>query len=666
MSLLRDVGKLAAACLAAALASAALRFFLAGMPPFVVLAACGTLFAVVYLAAIHLLRIPTQDEYEQIRDAIGRYLPTFAALTGWTDGAPCWNFFISLRRQNGNRSASALMLDSLTLPAWAASIVDHIQSLQLRLRIESLIFNASEQPPPAQPASLPVRLWRILRDERKRSQILYSLYFKWDAQRYSIPNDPLRPVDCTDKLAACLENIRGALSPKGSLYRFSPQDLEIVQEQKLDVILRFGFNILRGEILNVPRYGIWSYHHGDNAYYRGGPAYFWEIYESHPLSGVILAGAQRRVDAGLVLCKVPTWRHNRACPPCATGSSRTGLFRFFVIRKLHQLHQYGHEQVAQQSSRTQLVAGRKKLYRSPTNIQMLRFLINWAFRRAVPVRLRPVPYSYWRVALRVGENPLRLDAPDPRGFQWVKSPRGHFYADPVLFEKGGKTWLFFEDYSYLDKTGMIGCAEVLPDGVVSAPRTVLAPGHHLSYPFVFEHQSEIYMLPESGADQIVALYRAHPFPDRWSLEKVLFKGTMAVDTTLWVEDGVYWFFVTMVDPPEAGPQLFLFYADSLVGEWNYHPSNPICTDVRFARGAGRIFRENGRLIRPSQDHSRGYGSACHFRHVLELTKHTYREVSLGSIQPTWERGLTGTHTYNRCGKFEVLDANRPTPLRKVL
>jgi hypothetical protein len=556
-----------------------------------------------------------------------------------------------------------LMLDSLTLPAWAASIVDHIQRSNFA-RIESLIFKACEQPPPVQPAPLPVRLWRILLDKRKRSQILYSLYFKWDARRYSIPNDPLRPVDCTAKLAAC-PRISVVPIAKGFTHRFSPQDLEIVRQQKLDVILRFGFNILRGEILSVPRYGIWSYHHGDNAYYRGGPAYFWEIYERHPLSGVILQVLSEELDAGQVLCKanletqqgVSTVR-NRV-QPYWTAS-------FFVIRKLHQLHQYGWEQVAEQSSQAQLVAGRKKLYRSPTNFQMLRFLIDWAFRRAVPARVRPVPHSYWRVALRAGENPMRLDAPDPCGFHWVKSPRGHYYADPFLFEKDRNTWLFFEDYSYLDKIGTIGCAEVLPDGVISAPRTVLAPGHHLSYPFVFEHQGEIYMLPESGADKIVELYRADPFPDRWSLEKVLFKGTIAVDTTLWKEDGVYWFFVTVVDPPEAGPQLFLFYADSLTGEWNYHPSNPICTDVRFARGAGRIFRDNGRLIRPSQDHSHGYGCACHFRHILELTKNSYCETSLGSIEPNWERGLTGTHTYNRSGIFEVVDANRPTPLRKVL
>ena len=556
-----------------------------------------------------------------------------------------------------------LMLDSLTLPAWAASIVDHIQQSNFA-RIESLILNGSEQPPPVHPAPLPLRLWRVLRDKRRRTQILYGLYCKWDAQRYPIANDPLRSVDCTGKLAACpmLTVIPVA---KGFTHRFSPPDLETVRAQQLDVILRFGFNILRGEVLSVPRCGIWSYHHGDNAYYRGGPAYFWEVYEHHPLSGVILQVLSEELDAGQVLSKANletqqgvSLLRNRV-QPYWTAS-------FFVIRKLHQLHQYGWENVLEQSSRSQLVEGRKKLYRTPTNGQMMRFVVDWALRRAIPVRLRPQTQSYWRVAIRVAQTPLRLEAPDPRGFQWIKSPKAHYYADPFLFEKEGKVWLFFEDYSYLDKTGSIGCAEVLPNGAISHPRTVLAPGHHLSYPFVFEHQGEIYMIPESSDDKTVALYRAGSFPDRWSLEKVLFKGVMAVDTTVWVDDGIFWFFVTVIDPPEAGPQLFLFYADSLTGEWKYHPSNPICSDVRFARGAGRIFSENGRRVRPAQDHSHGYGCACHFMHVLELTKDSYREILVGSIQPDWEKGLTGTHTYNRCGTFEVIDANSLLPLSNVL
>ena len=37
---------------------------------------------------------------------------------------------------------------------------------------------------------------------------------------------------------------------------------------------------LRGEIA---RHGVWSYHHGDNRFYRGGPPGFWEVMEDQPV-----------------------------------------------------------------------------------------------------------------------------------------------------------------------------------------------------------------------------------------------------------------------------------------------------------------------------------------------------------------------------------------------
>jgi O-antigen/teichoic acid export membrane protein len=76
LSLLADIGKLALAAVVAAAACVALRFFLMGATPFFILAICGTLFAFVYLLAICLLRIPTSDEYDQIREAMTRYLPS--------------------------------------------------------------------------------------------------------------------------------------------------------------------------------------------------------------------------------------------------------------------------------------------------------------------------------------------------------------------------------------------------------------------------------------------------------------------------------------------------------------------------------------------------------------------------------------------------------------
>ena len=48
----------------------------------------------------------------------------------------------------------------------------------------------------------------------------------------------------------------------------SDKDLKLIKSEKIDIILRIGFRIIRGGILNSSKYGVWSYHHGDNNVFR--------------------------------------------------------------------------------------------------------------------------------------------------------------------------------------------------------------------------------------------------------------------------------------------------------------------------------------------------------------------------------------------------------------
>jgi hypothetical protein len=247
------------------------------------------------------------------------------------------------------------------------------------------------------------------------------------------------------------------------------------------------------------------------------------------------------------------------------------------------------------------------------------------------------------------------------GFHWIESPRGHFYAYPFVWEHAGRTWVFFEDFLYGEDRGVISCAELTGGGTLGEVRRVLDRPYHLSFPHVMGCGTDIYMIPETGTKGTVELYRAVQFPFEWKLEKVLFEGANPLDTVVWYEDGLFWFFVTLVDTPDAGPQLFLFYAESLTGKWNYHPANPISMDVRRSRGAGTIFCIRGKRIRPSQDGSIAYGYACHLNEILRLTTKEYEERTVAEILPTWSPGLLGTHTYNRTGTVEVVDGRIRVP-----
>jgi hypothetical protein len=105
-------------------------------------------------------------------------------------------------------------------------------------------------------------------------------------------------------------------------------------------------------------------------------------------------------------------------------------------------------------------------------------------------------------------------------------------------------------------------------------------------------------------------------------------------------------------------QLWLFFAPSLDAEWRPHPRNPIVTDPGTARPAGRLFRREGALIRPSQDCARGYGEAVVLNRVDVLSPSEYRETPVDRIEPDWLTGVERTHTYTFDSRYECLDGYR--------
>jgi hypothetical protein len=240
----------------------------------------------------------------------------------------------------------------------------------------------------------------------------------------------------------------------------------------------------------------------------------------------------------------------------------------------------------------------------------------------------------------------------------LPNPAGRYLGDPFPIEVEGHHFIFVEDYSRAARRGAISVLEAGPDDAWSSPRRVLEREHHLSYPFVFEHEGTIYMLPETGEAGRIELHRAVEFPYSWRLDRVLLDGLTAVDTTLHIDEGTFWLFANVIEGQEDRGELWLFSSQSLDGPWRPHPRNPIVTDPGTARPAGRLFRREGLLIRPSQDCSRAYGEAVVLNRVDTLSPHEYREAAVGRIGPNWLTGIQGTHTYTFDSRFECLDGHR--------
>jgi hypothetical protein len=113
-------------------------------------------------------------------------------------------------------------------------------------------------------------------------------------------------------------------------------------------------------------------------------------------------------------------------------------------------------------------------------------------------------------------------------------------------------------------------------------------------------------------------------------------------------------FVAIADT-EFSDELHLYYGDSPLGPWKPHAKNPVKSDVRNSRPAGRPFYWKGDLYRPAQDSSQRYGYGMRINRVVQLTPSEFREEEVSQILPQWRRDLRGTHTLNICDDLTVID-----------
>ena len=266
---------------------------------------------------------------------------------------------------------------------------------------------------------------------------------------------------------------------------------------------------------------------------------------------------------------------------------------------------------------------------------------------------------YWRTAYRLVDGPgiAGTGRVDGAPFAVLPDDGQRFYADPFAFEQGGRLHLFVEEFPYALGRGIISVAELGPDGRFETPRPVLEEPHHLSYPQVFAHDGEIYMIPESSSAAELVLYRAAQFPHCWVRETVLVSGRRLNDMTLLVRDGRFWLIGTeQLGQGSASDTMVALSAAALAGPWSPHPLNPIRIDRASARPGGRFIQRDGRTFLPVQDGTLTYGGGLGLVELLELSDAAVRFGPLRPISPGPAWAVRGIHMLDRAGPLEVIDS----------
>jgi hypothetical protein len=530
-----------------------------------------------------------------------------------------------------------LLVDSLTQPRWVFNIVKDIQASAIA-EICLVVKNQAQEH--EQPRSRLKSYWK------NRNFLLYALYNRLDARATMPEDDAFADVDLEELLPGC--PVLPVLPEMKKFSDWFPEEaVEQIRGYNLDVAISFGFRILRGEALRIARHGVWSYHHGDNLVNRGGPAGFWEVMEGSPLSGSVLQVLSEDLDNGEVLGR--TWV--RTSDRFSVRISKNNLYwrsSSFVMRKLRELYERGEVGSEKNAFRPYY----NRLHKMPTNTELLPRLARLSFTYAASKLDHAFYFDQWTLAYRFKTSP-----DDPNNsfyrFKHLDPPKDKFWADPFAVKHEGKYFVFFEEYLYKDDKAHISVLQLDKSGP-SDPIPVLKRDYHLSYPFVFHWNGRHYMIPETAGNRTVEVYACESFPEQWKLETTLFEGVAARDATLFEVEGTWWMFVAIADT-DSSDELYLYYSSSPLGPWQPHQRNPVKSDVRNSRPAGRPFYWNGELFRAAQDSSRRYGYAMTINRIVRLSPSEFVEEEVSKILPQWRKNLRGTHTLNICDDLTVID-----------
>ena len=563
----------------------------------------------------------------------------------------------SLNRQFYHSAAAGpalrigVMIDGDQVPAFARQILDDIAASNFAHTV-CFIRNSADAAPSTKPKTRLQWLVRHLSSSASWRAIGYLVYQKYLDARFKPYPDPTASVDCSDLMQnTSIIDVKPLKSR--FIDRLCADDLSAVANQRLDVILRFGFRILHGPILTQARYGIWSYHHGDPTRYRGAPPYLWELIENAPTSGAVLQALNETLDGGTVLAEA----HFPTSP--FPSMSRNGFNPYwstthFVIRCLNQLHNALPTNI-DALGRTQILEKLRPIYKTPSNLDVAYWLATTALKRAKRRLSRPAQSGPWRIALRKTHVPLYMDPSREalEEFKWLPGRPDGFWADPFLIDRDGSSWLYFENFETLKNKATLSVARITDAGDLEDLRTALERDYHLSYPHVFAHAGEVFMIPESAQAGTVDLYRARHFPHDWVRECTLLN-LRTVDSTVFEHEGRWYMFSSPITVAGAVPLTYLWSAPSLTGPWKLVTSQPLDTNPLRARSAGPIFSHDGVVWRPSQDCSTTYGDGLAFNKIESLQMAPRERESI-FIEAAVLPGLSHLHSYSRAGEWEAID-----------
>ena len=266
-------------------------------------------------------------------------------------------------------------------------------------------------------------------------------------------------------------------------------------------------------------------------------------------------------------------------------------------------------------------------------------------------------HSYrWMTAYRINPQHELNFSKCKEPFQIVSTQKHHWCADPFLFEKDNKIYLFCEYTNENKSKSYIAYKELFP---VEEKKWSLAYefSGHTSYPCIFEFKDNLYMIPETVFANEIVVLKFDFSSKKWKQHSTLLTGKNCPDTTFIEIDGLPYIFIYEI---KAHNERYLHL--SLLDEELRNIKNDIivekynCPD---GRPGGNCIKVDNKLIRVVQPGINHYGERLSFRQ-FSFVDDKYEENELFAIEPSdvvinTKKKAIGLHTYNRVNDIEVID-----------
>ena len=483
--------------------------------------------------------------------------------------------------------------------------------------------------------------------------LIYKLIVKIELSG-AIKNFPnyLRKIDLENNNNFEILLVNGKWSKSGTFLDFTNEDILQIIKNDFDCLIRCGSGILKGEILNSSKFGVISFHHGDNRVNRGGPCGLWEVLNGEPSSGFVIQKINNELDGGEVLVRgnlmtLGSWHINKA-----QLIEKSSIFLMRFLKKLSE------------EKRLPEIEGIRlhgnKLYKIESSKVMLKYVLKNYVPRFLN-KLSDIIISpkiiRWSVAYAQHNNFSK----SLWRYQEIPNPKGRFLADPSVFRYDDCDYIFVEDFFYSDRKGRISVIKIKNEqhdflGIV------LEEDFHLSFPFVFSHNNEIYMIPESSKNKDIRLYKCQKFPDKWVLDAILMSNISAADTMVFFQNKK-WFMLTNICSSGLGDhqsELHVFFSDDLKSN-NWKPitsGNPVIFDSLCSRNGG-LFSHKGATYRVNQIHGKKhYGKSFGINKINNISEHEFTEERVSEIGANFKKEIISTHGFSANEHIAAVDYAR--------